>query len=105
MITSHTIEMSRSVERTLPGGERTTFSAGQRYTVDDATAQELTASTIGTRTVDDAVEEYPVPAAAAIVETFLIPETDEERDALAATERTDIAPAPQHDDADDEGVE
>lgn len=75
---SHTIELTRSIERTLPGGEKESWAAGQRYTVDDATAIALTNPTTEPREVNGAIEDVEVAPAAILVATYEI-ETSEEK--------------------------
>ncbi len=103
---SHTIEMTRSVGRKLPGGEIETLSAGQRYTVDDATAQWLANPTTEQQSVNGALQDVEVPPAAVIVETYEI-ETGDERIAreakeAAATTATPVAGVPVTDGADED---
>lgn len=98
---SHVIEMQRSVERTLAGGEHETLTAGTRYTVDDATATGLCAPTRELREVHGATQEVEVEPAARIVQTFEI-ETSTERAAREAEEQAAGALTPPPAAPDDE---
>lgn len=90
---SHTIELTRSIERTLPGGEIESWPAGGRYTVDDATAKALSTPTTEKREINGAVEEVEVPPAAIIVATYEI-ETSEEKAVREAEEKAAAQAAP-----------
>lgn len=90
---SHTIELTRSIERTLPGGEVESWPAGGRYTVDDATAKALSNPTIEKREVNGALEDVEVEPAAIIVATYEI-ETSEEKAAREAEEKAAAKAAP-----------
>lgn len=83
---SHTIELTRSIERKLAGGEVESWPAGQRYTVDDATATALCNPTTEKREVNGALEDVEIPPAAVIVATYEI-ETSEEKAVREAEEK------------------
>lgn len=84
---SHVIEMTRSVERRLVGGESETLTAGTRYTMDDTTAKALCSPTREVREVNGAMQEVEVEPAATIVQTFEI-ETSAEKAAREAEAQT-----------------
>ena len=85
---SCSIEMVRSVERRLPGGETETLAAGQRYILDATEAQRYLEPTKELREINGAVVE--VEPAAKLIREF---DVEEEAAARAAETRASDEPA------------
>jgi len=77
------IEMVRSVERKLPGGETEILAAKQRYILDEAEAKRYLEPTTELQEINGAVTEVEVEPAATLVREF---DVEEEAEAAASAE-------------------